>query len=387
MNTLVSGVRLPPEWLPTSSTGPSAGMRSRPRTSAAEPEAREQPQAAAATRGCSRGRARRGRPWARRAWAWRATALSGAADQRRGVGSRAARAGVGSDAAVGPTVALRHARCCVAPEPLLDPRLPGVCSSVAMRLTSLAGFAQAARRGAAAGHELRPRLRRPVGQPDLVRLAGRQTGQQLRAPRRSRSCSRRRCACAVSITSLRRAPLIRLRPITARSSASAGSGATSVPPARTRLASCPAAGPTPAGWRERRGRAGRRRRAALARGGGVQADHEVEVLAAPAGRGWRPSARRRPRSRGRRCAPGGRSRGSRTRRPRRRPARPAGVPRRPKRHAPAGRVVARDRPEARVVDPLRWAPPGARCPSSESVDTSPRGSHPTVSPAACGASG
>ena len=33
MNTVVSGVRLPPEWLPTSSTGPSSGMFPSPRTS------------------------------------------------------------------------------------------------------------------------------------------------------------------------------------------------------------------------------------------------------------------------------------------------------------------------------------------------------------------
>ncbi len=34
MKTVVSGVMLPPEWLPTIRTGPVAGIRSRPRTSA-----------------------------------------------------------------------------------------------------------------------------------------------------------------------------------------------------------------------------------------------------------------------------------------------------------------------------------------------------------------
>jgi hypothetical protein len=34
VKTIVSGVMLPPEWLPTSSTGPSSGMFPSPRTSA-----------------------------------------------------------------------------------------------------------------------------------------------------------------------------------------------------------------------------------------------------------------------------------------------------------------------------------------------------------------
>ena len=45
MKTVVSGVRLPPEWLPTSSTGPSSGTLPRPRTSPRNHSAREQPQA------------------------------------------------------------------------------------------------------------------------------------------------------------------------------------------------------------------------------------------------------------------------------------------------------------------------------------------------------
>ena len=42
---LVSGVRLPPEWLPTSRTGPVLGDVAQPADLAAEVEAREQPQA------------------------------------------------------------------------------------------------------------------------------------------------------------------------------------------------------------------------------------------------------------------------------------------------------------------------------------------------------
>ena len=60
MKTVVSGVRLPPEWLPTSSTGPSSGTLPSPRTS---PRNHSETAAtgAGASRGCSRGRARRGR--------------------------------------------------------------------------------------------------------------------------------------------------------------------------------------------------------------------------------------------------------------------------------------------------------------------------------------
>ena len=45
VKTIVSGVRLPPEWLPTSSTGPSSGMLPRPRTSPRKYRRGEQPQA------------------------------------------------------------------------------------------------------------------------------------------------------------------------------------------------------------------------------------------------------------------------------------------------------------------------------------------------------
>ena len=45
MKTVVSGVRLPPEWLPTSSTGPFLGHVAEAADLAAEPEARQQPQA------------------------------------------------------------------------------------------------------------------------------------------------------------------------------------------------------------------------------------------------------------------------------------------------------------------------------------------------------
>ena len=121
-----------------------------------------------------------------------------------------------------------------------------------------------------------------------------------------------------------------------------------------------------------------RARAARASGGRVQADHEVEAAARPAGRGWRPSARRRPRSAAGRCAPGGRSPGWRTRRPPPRPSRPAASPR--GRRPPAGRSRSRTRPprsSSCSTQPVGTTRRMMR--SSESVEMNPRGSQPTAS--------
>ena len=176
------------------------------------------------------------------------------------------------------------------------------------RAVRLLGLGQAARAGRRrGGHDRRATASGgPAGAAILCGSPCRQAGQLL-ADAGQAQLPGRRCACAVSITSLRRLPDIRLRPITARSSRHGWISTTSVPPARTRLASWPSRRPEAARLRPRTRSSGCSARVpappprAWRWGSGRSRGRDP---GRPAGRGSRPSARRRPRSGGRRSSTG-----------------------------------------------------------------------------------
>ena len=194
---------LPPEWLPTSSTGPSAGMFSRPRTSAAEVEAREQPQpgqlladvvgVALVEVGLGDARLHLASPDAR------------LGDSDASPAGRASR-GPPPVAALDPLRAAR--RCWLGAARVVRLRDPRSCRSLrraASKSSHAAPPCGAARRSS--GHAEGG----PVGPRDLVRLALAAARPAARGIARLRELLGRPSAIAVSITSWRRLPLIRLR--------------------------------------------------------------------------------------------------------------------------------------------------------------------------------
>ena len=254
----------------------------------------------AATRGCSRGRARRGRPSGTRFWACSRDGAARVGDQRRRRSAgRRRRARHRRPLALPLPAAAARGRAPLAPEPLLDDRAcPCAARSLRHRARVSQAFGQAARR-AQRWARSRATRRRAGRARDLVRLA-RRAGRASRSRDLGlRELLARRCAGAVSITSLRRRPLIRLRPITRGPRRSAGSA----PPP------CPCAAPAsprspslrPRAWR---GRAAPTRSSGFgAAGAGSRVDDagsgrsRGRARGRRAGRGSRPSARRRRRSR------------------------------------------------------------------------------------------
>ena len=169
-----------------------------------------------------------------------------AADQRGGVARarQPPRGVVMVRCAIGPMTRSGTRRCATSDHPVArsarSRRHPAgslPLRRIAVRVRRRDRSGGAGRRGRG-GHDARATVR---GARRAARSCAARPGAGRSAARGSRagaSCSRDG-ALAVSITSLRRLPLIRLRPITARSSPTGWMSTTSVPPARTRWASLP----------------------------------------------------------------------------------------------------------------------------------------------------
>ncbi len=242
---------LPPEWLPTSSTGPSAGMLCRPADVGAEVEAREQPQPGSCLAdvvGVALVEVGLGDPRLRHC----ATAASSARARGQPLGAWPRPLPVAARRS-------RWRRCFSVPVR----SLPAVLrSSRSLRLW--VGVAPAA--SVRGRDDLRPRRRMAVRAPDLVRLALR-VGRGAAHGLRGRSCSATvRSRCRSPRGGARRH---QVRPITSRSSASGWISSTSVPAERSFLASSRDAGRRTAPGRPRA--LGETRRACASRGR-VEAD-------------------------------------------------------------------------------------------------------------------
>ena len=227
VKTPVSGVRLPPEWLPTSSTGPFRGDALEAAHLGAEVEAREQPQPGQrladvvgvalvevglgdAHCALARRPRRRPPPSVPRASARPAAAVAAPATVRRAASARRR---------------WDRSRC-------------GLACAACWESCARSGSrgSPRPRRGRA---RARLRAARPGGGSCAARP--REAAEEL-AGSGLRSCSAT-VPLAVSITALRRARLIMLRPITARSSRVGWISTTSVPYSRTFLASLPSRRP------------------------------------------------------------------------------------------------------------------------------------------------